>query len=51
MPGVIQRLQIKENYLKQRYVKICKRQLPKAWGPRAVKAVTAVKALVNSVDP
>ena len=45
MPGVILRLQIQDNYLKQRYAKIGQRQLPKVLGPLAVKAVIAVKAL------
>ena len=45
MQGVILRLQIQDNYLKQRYAKIWQRQLPKALSHLAIKAVIAVKAL------
>ena len=44
MQGVIPRLQIQDNYLKQRYAKIWQRKLPKALDPLAIKAVTAIKS-------
>ena len=56
MPKISQRYakdmqKIRQRYAKdrpeicQRYAKICQRQLPKALGPLALKAVTVVKAL------
>lgn len=49
MPGVILRLQIEDNNLKQRYAKDMptygKDNYLKLWGTLPVKAVTTVKAL------